>query len=322
MTQGNDGSQQEAIDAWVRRYRGNVDEQCVSGPYVERAVGVLELVAEQARECGFEVPHPDDEGFVERFGADARWAHIAVGADDAAYFFRVQEICAPNPGRKAPTPPGGPADGEGEGEGEPRWIAERSREFISTGRLQMQIRSEGDRDCRKTARDSTASMVEGKIPGVFRAFVAAQERRRLERERRVEWERIRRRGEERYESEVIMRRLDDMAAQYLAMRRRREFLDALEGAVEGFDGPLREQALCGIGLLRERVDREDPGLHPELVDLEVPPPGNRELERFMEGWSADGPYRVSPQPMPPAFRADPWPERGEGYGRYIADDGF
>lgn len=310
MMQENDEARRAVTDAWVRRYRANEDDQYVTREHIERAVGVLELIAERAWACGFDVPPPDDEGFLEQFGADVEWSHIAVHACDAAYFFRVQEICGPNPERKAPAPPGASADGD-----EPRWIAERSREFIGTGRLQVQIRSAGDEYCRKTARDSTTSTVEGKIPGMFKGFVDAQEQRRRERERRVEWERIRRRGEERYESDVVMRRIDDMAEQYLAMSRRREFLAALERSLEHYHGPDRDDVIRDIALLRDRVEREDPGLHPERIDLEVPPPGERELERYMDGWSASGPYRSTPQPSPSAYRpADVWCDDGYPYG--------
>ena len=63
----------------------------------------------------------------------------------------------------------------------PRWLAERAREFVGTGLLQVAIRSDGDDSCRRTAKDTTTSSLEEKIPSVLNEFVAALDRRRKQR---------------------------------------------------------------------------------------------------------------------------------------------
>ena len=75
---------------------------------------------------------------------------------------------------------------------------------------------------------------------------------------------------ERYACDRLMADMDHQAEQYLAMARRREFLSALERALERYEGADRVEVARRIALLRERVDAEDPGLHPERIDIAVP----------------------------------------------------
>ncbi len=203
---------------------------------------------------------------------------------------RIQEICGPNPERKTCQ-----ETNRQSSDNEPAWLAERSRTFISTGRLQLLIRSPQDLYCRKTSRDSMTSTLEDKIPTILDGFAAAYRRRQIERQQRAEWEELRDKAMEQYESQHIMRYVDVMSEQFHSMSRRREYLAALERSLEQYDGDDKDKVIRQVAELRQRVDDEDPGLHPECLVFDVPPPGDEDLEAFMDGWSASGPYHVFPE---------------------------
>lgn len=300
----------EAADVWIRRFRDDRDYRFVTDEHVERAVGVLRLVMEHSGRYGLAVVHPDDVGPSERCADDVRWAHTAIRSPDATYFMRVQEICGPNPERR--TPAGSAAEPASD---EPAWIRERTREFIGTGRLQLQIRSPEDQYCRKTARDSVTSTLEDKIPAVLEGFASAYRHRQQARRRRADWEKLRDQAMERYESEKIMEYIDAMSEQYHAMGKRRDYLTALERSLEDYEGEDKAALIRVVAELRERIENEDPGLHPEAIELDVPPPDDEDLERFMDGWSASGPFHAV---RPYAGSDDDWqddPMSGaRGYG--------
>ena len=278
-------AQNETIEAWVERFKADTDNQYVTEPHVPRAAGVLRLIGSGAAERGFEIPSPHDADLVEQYGDDVRWAHIVFKVEDVIYFLRVQELCAPNAPRRDPAMVGKAARG-------PRWLAERAREFVGTGLLQVAIRSDGDDSCRRTAKDTTTSSLEEKIPSVLNEFVAALDRRRKQRKQREEWEGVKERARQRYDFDRMMALIDRQAEQYQAMAKRREFLSALERAMDRYTGADRDEVGQRIAMLRRRIEAEDPGLHPELLDVTVPDPTDEQLEPYMEGWSAEGPYRV------------------------------
>ena len=62
--------------------------------------------------------------------------------------------------------------------------------------------------------------------------------------------------------------------------------------MDRYTGADRDEVGQRIAMLRRRIEAEDPGLHPELLDVTVPDPTDEQLEPYMEGWSAEGPYRV------------------------------
>ena len=55
-------------------------------------------------------------------------------------------------------------------------------------------------------------------------------------------------------------------------------------ALECYEGADRVEVARRIALLRERVDTEDPGLHPERIDIAVPEPDDAQLAPYMDGW--------------------------------------
>ena len=303
-------TQDTAIEAWVDRFRDDRDNQYVSEQHVQRAAAIIRLIGTSALDRGFAVPPPDDGDLLRMHREDATWAHIVCATDDGVtYFLRVQEVCAPNAPRR-------PASSVGADPDEPRWLAYRVREFIGTGLLQIAIRTDGDVACRKTAKDTGTSSLEEKIPSVFNEFASAMERRRKDRQERAEWEEAKRYARERYACDRLMADMDHQAEQYLAMERRREFLSALERALECYEGADRVEVARRIALLRERVDTEDPGLHPERIDIAVPEPDDAQLAPYMDGWSVDGPYRISSMGTRERTRRieSPWPQENGAYG--------
>ena len=303
-------TQDTAIEAWVDRFRDDRDNQYVSEPHVERAAAIIRLIGTSALSRGFAVPPPDDGDLLRMHREDVIWAHIVCATDDGVtYFLRVQEVCAPNAPRKPPAAVGADPD-------EPRWLACRVREFIGTGLLQISIRTDGDVACRRSAKDTATSSLEEKIPSVFNEFASAMERRRKDRQERAEWEEAKRCARERYACDRLMADMDHQAEQYLAMARRREFLSALERALERYEGADRVEVARRIALLRERVDAEDPGLHPERIDIAVPEPDDARLAPYMDGWSVDGPYRISSMGTRERARRieSPWPQETGAYG--------
>lgn len=303
-------TQDTAIEAWVDRFRDDRDNQYVSEQHVQRAAAIIRLIGTSALSRGFAVPPPDDGDLLRMHREDVIWAHIVCATDDGVtYFLRVQEVCAPNAPRKPPAAVG--ADPH-----EPRWLACRVREFIGTGLLQISIRTDGDVACRRSAKDTATSSLEEKIPSAFNEFASAMERRRKDRRERAEWEEAKRRARERYACDRLMADMDHQAEQYLAMARRREFLSALERALERYEGADRVQVARRIALLRERVDAEDPGLHPERIDIAVPEPDDARLAPYMDGWSVDGPYRISSMEARERTRRieSPWPQETGAYG--------
>lgn len=279
------------VEAWVDRFVDDRDNQYVTERHIERASGILRLIGKDASERGFVIPPPQDDGLRQSHHADVAWAHIVIVKEDATYFLRLQELCAPNAPRRDPSDAGADAS-------MPRWLADRVREFIGTGLLQLSIRADGDMACRKTAKDTMTSSLEEKIPSVLDEFVAAAERRRKDREERAEWERIKERARERFDSDCLMACVDRQAEQYLAMAKRREYLSALERSLEQYKGEDYAEAAGRVAMLRERVDAEDPGLHPERLEFAIPEPTDAQLETYMDGWSAAGPYHISPYARP------------------------
>ena len=280
-------AQDMAIEAWVDRFVNDRDNQYVSEQCVERAADMLRRIGKEACARGFDIPSPNDEELLRAHHDNVAWAHIVIALEDAIYFLRVQELCTPNAPRK---------DSSAVGRGDasvPRWMADRVREFIGTGSLQVSIRSEGDLACRKSAKDTMTSSLEVKIPSVLDEFVTALKRRRRDREERAEWEAAKELARQRFDSDCLMAVVDRQAEQYLAMQKRREYLTALECSMASYEGEDRDDVSRRIAILRERVDAEDPGLHPERIDLTVPEPTKAQLEPYMGGWSCEGPYHVS-----------------------------
>lgn len=311
-------TQNTAVEAWVDRFGGDRDNQYVSERHVERAAAVIRLIGMLASDRGFAVPPPDDEDLLRLHHEDVMWAHIAFAADDGVtYFLRVQEVCAPNAPRKPPATVGADPD-------EPRWLAYRIREFVGTGLLQIAIRADGDAACRRTAKDTTTSSLEEKIPSVLNEFVSSLERRRKDRQARAEWEAAKQRARERYACDCLLANMDHQAEQYVAMARRREFLSALERSLERYEGADRVELARRIVILRERVDAEDPGLHPDRIDLAVPEPTDAQLAPYMDGWSVDGPYRVSSaETRGHARRIGPlWSNQAEPYSGGMVEVGY
>ena len=108
--------------------------------------------------------------------------------------------------------------------------------------------------------------------------------------------------------------IDHQAEQYQAMEKRREFLSALERAMDRYTGADRDEVGQRIAMLRRRIEAEDPGLHPELLDVTVPDPTDEQLEPYMDGWSAEGPYRVPAWTVHErARRPEQWAGRSDGY---------
>lgn len=277
--------QHGAVTSWTDRYMRNRDNQYVSESNLGRAVHVLELVGDAALARGFAIPMPDDPLLMETNGDDMTWAHLAFQTEDAVYFVRVQEISTPNSPRR-------PTATEDDA-ALPRWMTERVREFVGTGLLQLSIRSDGDKDCRRTARDTATSSLEEKIPTIMREFMDAKARRDKMREEHALWEQAKVKAKERYTNDHLIASIDGQVERHQMMMKRREYLASVERSLASYDGDDKESVIRRVEELRERIDAADPGLHPERLERDVPQPSDKDLEPYMGGWSIDGPYRVS-----------------------------
>ena len=300
----------EQAGLWTRRFLEDGDTRRVSERLVPRAVRLLRRIADEGERRGYAVVRPDDIELAVDHESDMAWAHIILRKDETAYFMQIHEIA------KAGMPVREPFSGGRGNAPLPMWLDERNREFVGTGMLMLEVRSENAHCHQRTCRDSGRSLIEDRLERVFDSMDLVQDRVDRDRRCKAECERRKRERYAEYRSMKLLESLQRRADEYSVWLRRKEYLDALERTAARQEGMLNEPLLDDIAALRRQLEKSDPLDDPDRLGFDIPMPSDYEIEIYLR-------QRDAAHPMASAY--DRW-HGDDAYGcrrqRMGAGDGF
>lgn len=276
----------------VKAFLADRDWQSVSKEHLDRAAHILQAIVDEATRRGIVVVSAEQaKSGADRYQARALdRCRLALRSPAGVYGVRIQEVS-------------GPADEKVD----PRrryqrrtraaWLDARYSEFVSTGTLELIVDGPGTKYDGDRYRDAKTISVEDKLPRVFRAIEVHrlqaewrdQEREREAAERRRRWETAMAEARDRYVEQVRWDRFVQRSRDWRAVTRHREFLAVAKSAVDGYQGPARDDLLAHLDFAERRLDDIDPIGHVELILPEVPEPKPDDLKPYLGGWSPHGP---------------------------------
>ncbi|UGT54002.1 hypothetical protein [Nocardia asteroides] len=275
----------------VRAFLDDKDWQHVSSEHVPRAARILQAIATEAAQRGIR-PQTPAEADRDNVGQTQRRVkgRLVLGTSHGAYGVDIKEMALAGTAKVSPVP----FHKRGS---VPAWIATRSREFVSTGKLELTVHGPGGSYKGDHYRDAKSIKVEDKLPQLFRsleiyALRAAWHQREFERaeaERRVQWERAMSAATERYAENVRWEHFTKRSSEWRLVNQHREFLAAARKHAEMYEGELRDDIMRQLDEAEERVDRMDPVRNLSRIVPHVPDPRPEDLKPFLSGWSPHGP---------------------------------
>lgn len=277
----------------VQAFLADHDWQSVSKAHLDRAAHILQAIVDEAARRGLGVLSAEQAKGVAAARYDARAfgrCRLALRAPAGVYGIRIQEVSAPSDKRVEPRH-------SGQRRIRAAWRDARYSEFVSTGTLELIVYGPGTKYDGDRYRDAKTISVEDKLPRVFRAIEVHrlqaewrdQEREREAAERRRRWEAAMAEARDRYFEQVRWDTFVQRSRDWRAVTRHREFLAAARSAVDGYQGPARDDLLAHLDSAERRLDDIDPIGHVELILPEVPEPKPDDLKPYLDGWSPNGP---------------------------------
>ncbi|GEM32586.1 hypothetical protein NN3_35930 [Nocardia neocaledoniensis NBRC 108232] len=275
----------------VRAFLDDKDWKHVSSEHVLRAARILQAIATEAAHRGIRVQtpaevHGDGGGRTQRRVK----GRLVLGTSHGAYGVDIKEIPLAGTPKVSPVP-------YSKRGSVPGWIATRSREFVSTGKLELTVHGPGSTYNGDHYRDAKSIKVEDKLPQLFRsleiyALRADWNRRELERaaaERRVRWESAMSAATERYAENARWEHFTKRSSEWRLVNQHRDFLAAARKHAELYEGELRSDIMRQLDEAEERIDRLDPVRNLSRIVPHVPDPRPEDLKPFLSGWSPHGP---------------------------------
>jgi hypothetical protein len=151
--------------ALVKDYQANKEWQYVTKEHVPRAARIVQAFVDAAQTRGYDVLSASSacDGLREHEARSIAKGYIALKAEGSTYALRMKEMPGPRAPKIAPRR-------WNEAKRHPAWIDTRGWEFISTGRLELQVFGRGcDYDGDKY-RDAKSRPLEDRLPEVFQSF--------------------------------------------------------------------------------------------------------------------------------------------------------
>lgn len=273
----------------VKAYLEHKDWQFVSKEHLPRAGRILQAVATEAERRDIQVLGPAS---VKRNQDQPLYkpirGHVWLITDFGDYMVEIKEIPGTG-GAKRDYP-------QRYDQRDPLWIARRSTEFISTGRLELVldgplVRYEGEH-----FRDAKSKTVEDRLPEVFATLDVLQlkveqqerDRQRAKEDRQRRWEAAMSEAKTAYLRHARWEHFKTLAADAEKLERYRRFLESADVAIRGLPSDEQEGAIEYLGEMRAIVEEIDPIASPKLIVPVVPDPGPNELAPFLNGWSPYG----------------------------------
>ncbi|WP_163197280.1 hypothetical protein [Bifidobacterium platyrrhinorum] len=323
---GEDPGIDTSAGPWVERFKEDVDRQYVSDGQIPRATGLITAIVREALNQGFSVPDPAEPLFEKARDGRWPWPHVIVQRDGYLLSFHLAESS-----RAGTAPKTRVLGARAAADGTPKWIEERSREFVGTGMMVMRVDSDMVHYRQKTSRDTTNTMIEERMPSLFKALSDATSTQYrladMERKRALTLEQAQRECR----SERLYAALRREAALHADLDRERGYLDLVErrlgpepvGADQSDMEEFRRLS-DAIALMRRRIDALDPLTSGGVAWADQPEPTDADVFEYMHRNQGPAPFawdRPAPvpsprhddfRPMPPDdFR--PMPPVGDGF---------
>jgi hypothetical protein len=177
-----------------------------------------------------------------------------------------------------------------------RTVANKS--FQSSGRLEVIISKVWEDQLIFSLQDAEGVPLEDQLPVLIRkleigeaeAEWSRQEEDRRSEIRKIHWKEVEQEAFTKLTHQRNVEQLHDQLERRQAAAEMRVYAKEIETQAEQYDGTTREAALKWATWIRQYADQTDPISGP-LRPLNITSAKPNELEPYMNGWSAYGPYR-------------------------------
>lgn len=276
----------------VKAYLDDKHWQLVSKDHLSRAARILHAVAVEAERRGMQVIEPSKAKKNKEHPKYKPVAgHLWLVTTYGEYSVVVKEIAGTG-GAKRQYYGSYPAS-------TPKWINQRSTEFISTGRLELILDGPIAPYKGQSFRDAKTKVVEEKLPDVFACLDKyglesqwrEQERIRKEAEQQRRWEAAMVKAKASYFRHARWEHFKALSKKSTTLVGYRRFLASAVEAVDALPGDEQAEASAYLADMRATIDELDPLASPGLIVPKVPEPKPEDLQPFLGGWNPYGPTR-------------------------------
>jgi hypothetical protein len=276
----------------VKAYLEHRNWQFVSTDHLSRAGHILQAVAIEAERRGIQVLDPKS---AKKHQGQPLYkpirGHLWLITDFGDYMVEIKEIAGKG---------GATRDySRRYDKSEAAWLARRSTEFISTGRLELILDGPLAPYQGEHFRDAKSKTVESRLPEMFATLDVLQlkaeqqerERQRAKEDRQRRWEAAMVEAKAAYVRHERWEHFRTLADDSEKLDHYRRFLESAEGSIRNL--PHGEQDVAGeyLAEMRAAIDARDPIFSPTLIVPVVPEPNPKDLTPFLKGWNPYGPER-------------------------------